>query len=89
MLIEINRSVLEQFVKDREFMYQLVNNWIIETNNHYHWYGVGLDYGRKSLNLRPRGSTQISILFKNFDAKKWDDTSLIEKRILKYKGKRL
>ena len=34
MLIEINRHVLEQLVKDKEFMYQLVNNWTIETEDY-------------------------------------------------------
>jgi hypothetical protein len=88
MLIEIDRRVLEQFVKDKEFMYQLVNNWAAETSEHYSWYGVGLHYGRKHLVFRPRGATQISIKYENFDAECWDDSRHIEKRILKYKGKR-
>ena len=87
MIIEVNRRVLEQFVQDRVFMYKLVNNWLIETDAHYSWYGVGLHYGRKHLIFRPRGATQISIKYENYDAN-YPDERQIEKRILKYKGKR-
>ena len=86
MLIEINRKVLEQFVKDKEFMYQLVNNWLAETEEHYSWYGVGLHNGRRHLILRPRGATQISIKYEDYSAECWSEH--IEKRIVKYKGKR-
>lgn len=88
MIIEINRKVLEQFVKDRTFMYKLVSNWTIETNEHYAWYGLGLQYGRKHLSLRPRGSTQIGITYTNYAESRWTDAGHIEKRIVKYKGKR-
>lgn len=87
MIIEINRSVLEQFVKDRVFMYKLVNNWLIETNEHYNWWGAGLHYGNKLLTLRHRGSTQIGIIYENRGADYWTDLERIEKRIVKYKGK--
>lgn len=87
MLIEINRRVLEQFVKDRAFMYKLVNNWLIETNEHYNWYGAGLHYEHKHLSLRQRGATQISVTYENRDANYWTDLGHIEKRIVKYKGK--
>lgn len=85
MPIEINRRVLEQFVKDKEFMYQLVNNWAIETSDHYSWYGVGLHYGRKHLVIRLRGATQISIKYLDYDAACTSDYREIEKRIVKYK----
>lgn len=84
MLIEINRRVLEQFVKDKEFMYQLVNNWTIEAYEHYSWYGVGLHYGRKHLDFRPRGATQISIKYLDYDTDYLNERQ-IEKRIVKYK----
>ena len=84
MPIEINRRVLEQFVKDKEFMYQLVNNWLTETSQHYSWYGVGLHYGRRHLELRPRGATQISIKYLDYDADYLNERQ-IEKRIVKYK----
>jgi hypothetical protein len=87
MIIDINRKVLEQFVKDRVFMYRLVNNWAIETNQHYSWYGIGLHYGHKHLSIRPRGHTQIGIVYTNYDEDRWTDAGHIEKRILKYKGK--
>lgn len=87
MIIEINRKVLEQFVKDRTFMYKLVNNWAIETNQHYNWYGLGLQYGHKHLSIRSRGSTQIGIMYTNYDEDHWIDAGHIEKRILKYKSK--
>lgn len=87
MIIEINRRVLEQFVQDRVFMYKLVNNWTIETNEHYAWRGLGLHYGHKHLSLRPRGFTQISITYTDNDAGHWTDLGHIEKRIVKYKGK--
>ena len=87
MIIEINRSVLEQFVKDRVFMYKLVNNWLIETNEHYRWYGVGLHTGKKSITFRPRGATQISIKYNDYGVERWSDLGNIEKRIVKYKGK--
>ena len=87
MIIEINRRVLEQFVKDRVFMYKLVNNWLIETNEHYSWYGVGLHYGRKHLTFQPRGTTQISIKYLDYNVDYLDERE-IEKRIVKYKGKR-
>lgn len=84
MLIEINRPVLEQFVKDKEFMYQLVNNWIAETHQHYSWYGMGLHDGKKSLTIRPRGSTQISIKYYTY-SRDYLSENEIEKRIVKYK----
>jgi hypothetical protein len=84
MIIDINRKVLEQFVKDRVFMYRLVSNWAIETNEHYSWYGIGLHYGHKHLSIRPRGHTQIGITYDDWD---WNPSEHIEKRILKYKGK--
>lgn len=84
MLIEINRKVLEQFVKDKEFMYQLVSNWITETHQHYSWYGMGLHDGKKSLTLRPRGSTQISIKYYTYSTDYLSENE-IEKRIVKYK----
>ena len=84
MPIEINRRVLEQFVKDKEFMYQLVNNWLTETSQHYSWYGVGLHYGRRHLELRPRGATQISIKYLDYDADYLNERQ-VEKRIVKYK----
>lgn len=84
MLIEINRRVLEQFVKDKEFMYQLVNNWTIEAYEHYSWYGVGLRYGHKHLDFRPRGATQISIKYLDYDTDYLNERQ-IEKRIVKYK----
>ena len=84
MPIEINRRVLEQFVKDKEFMYQLVNNWLTETSQHYSWYGVGLHYGHRHLELRPRGATQISIKYLDYDADYLNERQ-IEKRIVKYK----
>lgn len=84
MLIEIDRSVLERFVKDKELMYQLVNNWFIEINEHYSWYGVGLHCGHKHLSFRPRGTTQISIMYLDYDADYLNE-KLIEKRIVKYK----
>lgn len=85
MLIEINKSVLEQFVKDKEFMYQLVNNWLIETNEHYNWYGTGLHHEHKHLSLRQRRATQISVTYENRDVNYWTDLGHIEKRIVKYK----
>ena len=85
MLIEINRKVLEQFVKDKEFMYQLVNNWTIETNEHYSWWGVDLHNGRRHLILRLRGATQISIKYEDYSADYVSDFRRIEKRIVKYK----
>lgn len=85
MIIEINRSVLEQFVKDKEFMYQLVNNWTIETHEHYGWYGLGLHIESKSLSLRPRGSTQISIKYYDYSTDNITGLRDIEKRIVKYK----
>lgn len=85
MPIEINRLVLERFVKDKEFMYQLVNNWLIETNEHYSWYGVGLHNKRKHFILRPRGASQISIKYEDYDADYISDLRRIEKRIVKYK----
>lgn len=87
MIIEINRKVLEQFVKDRTFMYKLVSNWTIETNQHYSWYELGLHYGHKHLSIRSRGSTQISIIYTNYDEDHWTDAGHIEKRIVKYKSK--
>ena len=86
MLIEINRRVLEQFVKDKEFMYQLVSNWIVETSEHYSWYGVGLHYGYKHLTFRPRGATQISIKYYAYSTDYLSENE-IEKRIVKYKKK--
>lgn len=88
MLIEINRRVLERFVKDKEFMYQLVSNWLAETDEHYSWYGVGWHNGRRHLKLRPRGATQISIKYEDSSAEYGSDLRHIEKRIVKYKGKR-
>lgn len=88
MLIEINKSVLEQFVKDKEFMYQLVSNWTIETNEHYSWYGLGLRNGRRYLTLRPRGATQISIKYEDYSVDCLNDLRHMEKRIMMYKGKR-
>lgn len=87
MLIEINRRVLERFVRDKEFMYQLVSNWTAENYEHYTWYGVSLHDGSQSLTLRPRGSTQISIKYYNYKADYLAERE-IEKRIVKYKGKR-
>lgn len=87
MLIEINRRVLEQFVKDKEFMHQLVNNWLIETNKRYTWYGLSLHNGGQSLTLRPRGFTQFSIKYCNWKAD-YTGEKEIEKRIVKFKGKR-
>ena len=87
MIIEVNRRVLEQFVRDKEFMYQLVNNWLMETNEHYRWYGIGLHSKSKSLTIRPRGSTQISIKYYNHEADYTAERE-IEKRIVKFKGKR-
>ena len=84
MLIEINRPVLERFVKDKEFMYQLVNNWTIEAYEHYNWYGLGLHYERRHLSIHPRGSTQISIKYLDYDADYLKERQ-IEKRIVKYK----
>ena len=88
MLIEVNRKVLEQFVQDRAFMYKLVNNWLIETDAHYSWHGVGLHYGRKHLIFRPRGATQISIKYEDYSADCLSDLRHIEKRVMKYKGRR-
>lgn len=88
MLIEINRSVLEQFVKDKEFMYQLVNNWAAETNEHYSWNGLGLHNMHKHLIIRHRGATQISIKYADYDADYGSDLRRMEKRIVKYKGRR-
>ena len=88
MLIEINRKVLEQFVKDQEFMYKLVNNWLIEANEHYKWWGVCLNVNRKHLTIRSRGTTQIGITYHDYGAECWSDLRNIEKRIVKYKGKR-
>ena len=88
MLIEINRRALEQFVKDKDFMYQLVNNWTAETSEHYSWYGLGLHNGRRHLILRPRGATQISIKYEDYSADYTSDLRHIEKRIMKYKGRR-
>lgn len=85
MLIEINRRVLEQFVKDKVFMYKLVNNWLIETHEHYNWYGVGLHDGSKSLTIRLRGTTQISIKYYDSRADNITDLREAEKRIVKYK----
>ena len=86
MLIEINRKVLEQFVKDKEFMYQLVNNWIAETNGYHTWFGLSLRDGNQSLTLRSRGSTQISIKYYNYNYKaNCTAEREIEKRIIKYK----
>lgn len=87
-MIEINRSVLEQLVKDKEYMYTVIANWAAETSEHYSWYGVGLHYGRKHLILRPRGASQISIKYEDYDADCISDLRHIEKRIMKYKGKR-
>ena len=87
MLIEINRRVLEQFVKDRVFMYKLVNNWLIETNEHYAWWGIGLHTERKTITFRHRGATQISIKYLDYSADYLSEGQ-IEKRIMKYKGKR-
>lgn len=87
MLIEINRRVLEQFVRDKEFMYQLINNWATENHEHYTWYGLNLHDGSQSLTLRPRGSTQISIKYYNYEADYTAERE-IEKRIVKYKGRR-
>lgn len=84
MLIEINRSVLEQLVKDKEYMYQLVNNWLIETSEHYSWWGIGLHNGRRHLTFRPRGATQISIKYLDYDADYLNEKQ-IEKRIVKCK----
>lgn len=88
MLIEINRRVLEQFVKDKEFMYQLVNNWTVETNEHYRWWGISLNDNRRHLTIHHRGSTQISILYEDYDADYLTDLRHIEKRIVKYKSRR-
>ena len=86
MLIEINRKVLEQFVRDKEFMYQLVNNWIVENYEHHTWYGLSLHDGSQSLTLRPRGSTQISIKYYNYNfVGNYTTEREIEKRIVKYK----
>ena len=85
MLIEINRKALEQFVKDKEFMYQLVNNWTIETSEHYSWWGIGLHNGRRHLTLRLRGATQIGIKYEDYSADYLSDLRRIEKRIVKYK----
>lgn len=85
MLTEINRRVLEQFVKNKEFMYQLVNNWAIETHAHYRWYGLSLEIEGKSLTLRPRGSTQISIKYYDYRADNITALREMEKRIVKYK----
>lgn len=87
-LIEVNRRALELFVKDKDFMYQLVNNWLIETDAHYSWSGIGLHNGRRHLILRPRGATQISIKYEDYSADCLSDLRHIEKRIVKYKGKR-
>ena len=84
MMIEINRAVLEEFVKDKVFMYYLVNNWIAETHQHYSWYGMGLHDGKKSLTIRPRGSTQISIKYYTY-SRDYLSENEIEKRIVKYK----
>ena len=83
-LIEVNRKALELFVRDKEFMYQLVNNWLIETNEHCDWYGVGLHYSHKHLTFRPRGATQISIKYLDYDADYLNERQ-VEKRIVKYK----
>lgn len=85
MLIEINKKVLEQFVKDKEFMYQLVSNWTVETHEHYKWYGISLHIGKKSITFRPRGATQISIKYNDYSIKRWSDLGNVEKRIVKYK----
>ena len=84
MLIEINRPVLEQFVKDKEFMYQLVSNWIVETSEHYSWYGISFHDGKKTLKVHPRGSTQISIKYHTWSTDYLSEND-IEKRIVKYK----
>lgn len=84
MLIEINRKILEQFVKDKEFMYQLVNNWAIETHDHYSWYGLGLHCKTKALMIRPRGATQISIKYHTWSTDYLSEND-IEKRVIKYK----
>lgn len=85
MLVEIDRQILEQFVKDKEFMYQLVSNWTVETHEHYRGYGLGLHIESKSLSLRPRGSTQISIKYYDYNADTINGFRDIEKRIVKYK----
>ena len=87
-MIEINRSVLEQLVKDKEYMYTVIANWTAETSEHYSWYGLGLHNGRRHLILRPRGRTQISIKYEDYAAECWSDVRHIEKRILMYKSKR-
>ena len=88
MPIEINRRVLEQFVKDKEFMYKLVNNWLVETRDHWKWYGVSLHTENKHFTLRPRGTTQIGIKYQDYGAHYMSDLRQIEKRIVMYKGKR-
>jgi hypothetical protein len=85
MLIEINRSVLEQLVKDKEYMYTVITNWAIETNEHYSWYGIGLHYEHKHLSIRPRGATQISIEYRDYLADYLSGLRHIEKRIVQYK----
>ena len=84
-MIEINRRVLEQLVKDKEYMYTIITNWVTETNEHYSWYGIGLHDGSKSLSIRPRGTTQISIKYYDYKADYITALREIEKRIVKYK----
>lgn len=82
MLMPIDRPVLEQLVKDKEFMYKLINNWLVETSNHSYWFGIGLINGHKNLYFRSRGNTQLSIYYADYTTA---PAVYIEKRIIKYK----
>jgi hypothetical protein len=84
MLIEINRSVLEQLVKDKEYMYTVITNWTTEITDHSSWWGLGLRYNNSYLRIRPRGATQISIKYEN-RTPEYSLVNHIEKRIIKYK----
>lgn len=88
MPIEINRRVLEQFVKDREYMYTLVNNWLVETRDHWRWRDISMHTGNKHLSIYHRGATQISIKYQDYGVDYLSELRQIEKRIVMYKGKR-
>jgi hypothetical protein len=88
MLIEINRRVLEQLVKDKDFMYQLITNWSLETKDHWNWWGVSLHSDFKTLMIRTRGASQIAIIYEDSKADYSSDLGHIEKRIVKYRKPR-
>ena len=84
MPLEINRRVLEQLVKDKEYMYTIIANWAAETYEHFSWYGISFHDGKKTLKVHPRGSTQISIKYHTWSTDYLSEND-IEKRIVKYK----